>query len=188
MSYKIEESTRSVIETVGKNNTRRRVYFFVCDECKGEVKGTKSEIVKRKSRLCRYCSNQIKLNKARIVGNCNRSRPYESLYKNVKSLSIRKEIVFLLSYEEFLEFVEIKNCFYCGEDIKWSKFNTKKNGYKYNLDRKKSDLGYVKENLVVCCWRCNNSKSNRYTYEEWYGMTEYFRHQASELDKQNDLT
>lgn len=28
---------------------------------------------------------------------------------------------------------------------------------------------------VECCWRCNNAKSNNFTHEQWFKMTECFR-------------
>jgi hypothetical protein len=48
----------------------------------------------------------------------------------------------------------------------------------YQLDRKDNALGYSVDNCVVCCHRCNDAKSNGYDYEEWYGMTAYFRSKA----------
>jgi hypothetical protein len=42
-------------------------------------------------------------------------------------------------------------------------------------------LGYVEVNVVGCCKRCNIAKGNRFTYDEWYGMTEYFRRATGEL-------
>jgi hypothetical protein len=52
-------------------------------------------------------------------------------------------------------------------------------GYKgargYNLDRKDSSVGYVISNLVVCCKRCNLSKADRFTYEEWVEIGKVIR-------------
>lgn len=61
--------------------------------------------------------------------------------------------------------------------------NLLKNGSRYNLDRIDNNKGYIFSNLVVCCWRCNNSKGNRYSFEEWFGMTKFFRDK-----KEVDLT
>lgn len=176
VSYQIEEAVRSEIEIVGKARQKRRFYYFRCDKCSLEtVKCPASSLKTRKSRLCRRCSNGFKLEKARIVGDCNRRKPYESLFERCLYSANRKGIGFNLSYEEFLNFVKIRHCHYCGEKVEWSKFNLKKNGYRFNLDRKDSFKGYEEGNLVVCCWRCNEAKGNRFSYEEWYGMTEYFR-------------
>ena len=79
------------------------------------------------------------------------------------------------SHEEFLEFTSTTSCHYCHAGITWTKFNVTKHGNAYNLDRKDHTKNYVKENLVVCCARCNWGKQDQFTYEEWYGMTAYFR-------------
>lgn len=56
-----------------------------------------------------------------------------------------------------------KPCYYCGEfdkeDKKYGRFN--------GIDRLDSDLGYIKENCVSCCWWCNTIKWNK-TVEEMY--------------------
>lgn len=80
---------------------------------------------------------------------------------------------FNLTYEEFLDFVNTNNCFYCNKEVIWKDFSSQNFGY--NLDRKDNDKGYNKDNLVVCCKRCNMGKRDTFTFEEWYGMTAYFR-------------
>lgn len=62
-----------------------------------------------------------------------------------------------------LEFTKINHCTYCNSVINW---NTKNND-RYNLDRMDNSKGYTKDNLTVCCWICNNTKSNRFTHEEF---------------------
>jgi hypothetical protein len=37
----------------------------------------------------------------------------------------------------------------------------------YNLDRKDATKGYFRDNCVACCARCNRSKSNTFSFEEW---------------------
>ena len=37
---------------------------------------------------------------------------------------------------------------------------------KIDLDRKDNNLGYVKDNLCICCYLCNRTKSNFFTYDE----------------------
>ena len=80
-----------------------------------------------------------------------------------------------LSFSEFLEFTKITKCHYCNAEIHWSK----RTRSAYNLDRMDNKLAYTKENCVVCCKRCNFGKGSNFTYEEWYGMTEYLRKKQS---------
>ena len=92
----------------------------------------------------------------------SRKRPYEALYNKVKGRCARIGREFSLTYEDFLEFVAIKFCYYCGDAVMWVPFRL---GYKKtyvgsNLDRLNSGLGYTKENCVVCCWPCNEMKQS----------------------------
>ena len=45
----------------------------------------------------------------------------------------------------------------------------------YRVDRKDNSKGYVSGNVCACCKRCNFSKGDRYTYEEWFIMTRCYR-------------
>lgn len=47
-------------------------------------------------------------------------------------------------------------CFYCGIHIE---------DHTLGLDRVDSNLGYLEENVVTCCPRCNRMKSNRNVYD-----------------------
>lgn len=147
-----------------------------CSQCSTKVERPQYTL-KIWSGLCRRCANLIKLAKARTVPNPADGRPYEALYNNLVKHTKAKNKRLDLSFEEFTEFTSIKECHYCKSEVTWTIRNLTKNGYKYNLDRIDNDKGYSKENCVVCCWRCNNGRSNLFSYEEWYGMTEYLRKQ-----------
>ena len=64
-------------------------------------------------------------------------------YSDYKNGAKGRNIFFDLTLDEFRKFWG-KNCFYCG-----SKIET------IGLDRIKNDIGYVIENLISCCWKCN---------------------------------
>lgn len=98
--------------------------------------------------------------------------PYKRTYSKIKSSCKKRNIELKLTYEELVEFTKQKNCHYCGVGVTWVKHG-KVN--RYNLDRKDNKKSYSKENCVVCCWTCNNSKGNRYSYGEWYQMTSFLR-------------
>ena len=99
-----------------------------------------------------------------------RKRPYEYLYNLVVSRARSRGIDCPLSYEEFLVFTEEKTCYYCGETVEWHAVSTAGGRNRTNLDRKDNAGGYEAQNLVVCCWRCNNARGNRYTFGEWQAM------------------
>lgn len=102
-----------------------------------------------------------------------RKRPYEAQFNSLKS---RARCEFKLTYEEFLEFTKHNKCHYCGAGIIWQEYRcSKKGGTGSNLDRKDSYGPYSKENVVVCCGRCNYGKNRYFTYDEWKQIGEVIR-------------
>lgn len=159
----------TVIRDAGNNHEGSSMWLCKCD-CGNErvVRGAKLTTNWSKSCGCLTHENPSL-----------RIRPYECLYNIIVSNSkaLNREID--LSYDDFLIFTKSDFCHYCYSGVFWSEYNVTKFGRAYNLDRVDNELGYSKENLVVCCPRCNWGKGDHYSYEEWYGMTAYFR------DKQN---
>lgn len=141
----------------------RQVYVFDCFQCLNhEIRPEKKHLKTHKG-LCRYCTHK--------------GIPYKSSYNHLKDGINRtnkkrsKQKSFDLTFDEFLEFVQIKNCHYCNNKIEWVE-HTGKGQHRYNLDRKDSDLGYIKHNLVVCCKRCNYMKGSEFSYEEFKAIVE----------------
>lgn len=141
-------------------------YRFKCNNCEGEL-SLQYNYVKSSKGLCKSC---IKKN-----------RPFETAYnelKRAKRHKGNKEV--LITYEDFLEFTKKPLCHYCLNKLDWQPY-TKINGQEmkgarsYKLDRKDNNKAYTKENCVQCCWSCNQTKSNRYSYEEFYKMTDHKR-------------
>jgi hypothetical protein len=114
-----------------------------------------------KSSGCRSCNNGYK------------KRPYESLYNMLVLQCKNHSTDISLTYDEYLIFTNIKKCHYCKIDIIWKPHANQKGGYK--LDRKDNNKGYSVENCVVCCPRCNWSKSNHFTYSEWVQLGKIIR-------------
>lgn len=106
-----------------------------------------------------------------------RKRPYEHLFTQVVATASKKCLPMSLTYEEFFEFTQIPECFYCGETLIWHMHSFAHQKYicRTNLDRKDNKQGYHKENLVACCPRCNFGKADRYTHEEWVAMANALR-------------
>jgi hypothetical protein len=88
----------------------------------------------------------------------SRIRPYESLYNILVDRCKRRNLA-CMTYEEFLTFVGIDTCTYCGENvIHWKEFGAC--SCPMNLDRWDNTRGYEKDNCVVCCGACNSLKSD----------------------------
>ncbi len=121
-------------------------------------------------RKCIECANiasighkLLNLNGVKTMNKLNLKKPYEwcynMLYRKIKS-GHRITFINTLTYEEFLEFTKIDKCYYCNSNIIWRPHHIKGKGNGgYHLDRKDNNLGYTKENCVVCCFVCNKMKS-----------------------------
>jgi len=76
-----------------------------------------------------------------------------------------------ITQEEFIEWYknEVKVCRYCDltedEAKKFITFCSGRFG-RLTIDCKDNDLGYVKGNLVLACYKCNITKNDMLTYEE----------------------
>jgi hypothetical protein len=155
--------------TETSSSSRGIKYHFKCDNpsCDVVIKITKADSKNRKSAMCKKCSNLKKLEYSRSNFVSSKLRPYEALYNNFLKQCRRKKLNNSISFEDFLNFTEIKFCEYCESKITWSERNLKENGYSYNLDRKDSKVGYSVDNTSVCCWRCNDIKSNKFSHEDF---------------------
>jgi hypothetical protein len=146
-----------------KNCGPRYTYIFKCSYlgCNENIR-VRSDALKTASGKCKTHSHTKKA--------------FEGLYNRIRS--DWRGLPCPLTYKQFLEFTKIDKCHYCLSSINWIPYSTvsgKHISSAYYLDRKNNDLGHSKRNCVVCCTRCNRARSNKFTYEEWYGMTAYFR-------------
>ena len=126
-------------------------------------------------------SNLLRKGRGTVSCGCSRRRsPYEFLYTQLVSVARRNNLCFL-PFKEFLEFTSIQVCHYCGASIVWSKFRSRDAGARgYNLDRKDTKCEYQKENLVVCCKRCNRGKGDSFTHAEWIRIGSLIRQMREE--------
>ena len=76
-------------------------------------------------------------------------------YVSYKSDAKRRGIEFNLTEEEFLKYWQ-QDCYYCSSAIAT-----------IGLDRVDSSIGYSADNIVACCFSCNEMKNNK-EEEEWY--------------------
>lgn len=144
---------------IHKNSRSLNHYIFRCSLCEDLI-FVPNIGIKKHSGKCMTCANKLKCEKLK-------KRPFEALYNLFRRRN--KNVKITITYEEFLEFTKVKECHYCEAPIEWTKFSPK---YKnrtsaYNLDRKDPSKDYYKENCVVCCYECNLTKANRYSYEEF---------------------
>ncbi|MCG2703765.1 MAG: hypothetical protein L6366_05285 [Candidatus Omnitrophica bacterium] len=107
--------------------------------------------------------------------------------RNSEKLRNLKEI-FKRSFEKTLSWDKFKNkygedssrercCFYCEiketqieEMFNEGKINTKRiysRGMKMEVERKNPLVGYINGNIELCCYWCNNAKSDEFTEKEF---------------------
>jgi hypothetical protein len=87
---------------------------------------------------------------------------FNLLYGEYRRRAKKKKWKFEITLDEFKE-ITSKNCFYCGEiprarrsmgrekRICWPPAN--------GIDRVDSDSGYIKSNILPCCYVCNRMKN-----------------------------
>lgn len=74
----------------------------------------------------------------------------------IKATSKQRGLEFRIEEKDFIELMS-KECFYCGSKLH------------IGLDRVDSNYGYLLENVVPCCYRCNVAK-NTMTQEEFIDL------------------
>jgi hypothetical protein len=124
------------------------------------------EIVAWRQHRCRDCAmighiNGTTISKAGIIYNVLKNNSY-TRKKPVKVNITRKE------FKEWYDSQEQK-CHYCGrtlDEVLKSPDPLSKRIFRLTVDRRNSEKGYDKGNLVLACYRCNWVKSNFFTEQE----------------------
>ena len=96
-----------------------------------------------------------------------RLRPYEAIYNYGRRIARRIGCIWTIPYEAYAAMLgEAPVCHYCLIAVEVARHNPHdRAGRHYRLDRKDAATGYVADNVVVCCERCNFGKTNRFTYD-----------------------
>lgn len=150
-----------IIIKKSKSNSTYKTYIFKCLDCENLIKAQSSQL-KTHSGKCRKCTQKL--------------RPYEHILNELTHNCLNKTNHHInLNYEDFIKIITNSNCHYCNKELKFSKYTRDENSNymsrAYQLDRKNNNLGYTKENVVPCCWKCNRIKSNIYTYEDFIKLS-----------------
>jgi len=161
-----KDAINTQIRTYGKDKKKSKFYLFKCETCPKEIWVAEAYVQAHKGK-CRQCNPM--------------GRPYYATYSSLVVSAKRRNHINTITYKDFLEFTKIDKCHYCWTPIKWNArmmVNGKATSRAYQLDRVNNSLGYSVTNCVVCCHRCNDAKSNLFTYQEWFGMTQFLRNQS----------
>ena len=70
--------------------------------------------------------------------------PYYKIYSLYKKSANKRDILFDIDYQLFIEYMN-KSCYYCGSNA-------------IGMDRVNNKIGYIQDNVVSCCRKCNMMK------------------------------
>lgn len=163
----LDEEPKRIEKLVYKNGHMQNVYIFDCiGDCGNELRIQGPAKIEKSTGKCRSC--------------CQRGLPFEASYNELINRYDHHKKDVTITYKEYYELCKNVNCHYCNDNLNrkpYTKFKGKDvpNSRAYMLDRMDNRIGYTKDNVVNCCWKCNAAKGDRYSYEEWYNMTEYLR-------------
>ncbi len=142
-----------------------RYYWKVQCECGRTNKVRSSDLHLYKTKQCANCSGiGVRKNQYTVA--------FNGLLKSAKDRKIEVAIT-IEDYRIIAESTDI--CHYCNATLMWVKYSGRGSSNAYNLDRKDFKQGYILDNIVPCCKRCNRGKMNLWSYEEWRRMTACFR-------------
>ena len=158
-----------VLGKIGPSKNRSVIWKALCD-CGNIIEISSKSLLSGKVKSC-GCARRIK------VGEASVNRKYKSYEDSAKT----RGLGFELTKEEFVEITSL-NCAYCGVAPGQISHRDFGNGnYIYNgIDRVDNSIGYIKENIVPCCFICNRAKgaSSKEGFEEW--MKGLIKHQTTQ--------
>lgn len=155
------ENAKKVEIIKSKSGSTYKKFTFECSICKKDIKSQLSQL-KNHSGKCKKCTQKKK--------------PYEHILNELIYTCLNKTNHFIdLSYEDFIKIIKNSNCHYCDKKLIFNKHtrdgDAKYVSRAYQLDRKDNTKGYIKENVVPCCWNCNRMKSDIYTYDDFMKLS-----------------
>jgi len=144
------------------------VYIY-CENCEKMIENPKS----MDNIYCsKKCQNVILKNKERIKRNTDLEfyiRRKLAIQKNTNK-KYNTNIDYDLNYLISLGI----NCFYCNTVCEFGYNKDSNHPSTLSYDKKNSNIGYIKENIVVCCWFCNRMK-NQTSYEDWMQFINFIK-------------
>jgi hypothetical protein len=72
------------------------------------------------------------------------------------------------------------NCYYCQTECSFGYSLDSWHADTLSYDKKNPDIGYLKENVVVCCWFCNRMK-NQTKYPDWVQFIDFVKNKETNV-------
>ena len=102
---------------------------------------------------------------------------HKGLFESLQKYYVQHIFPIVFPYEDFEKFYNSRSeCEYCHITVEkihalidGQLLNKKKDtrGWSLEIDRKKPNYEYTKENCVWCCYWCNNAKTDEFSYDEY---------------------
>ena len=160
--YKIGENVANTTFTYIKEDleksTSNHRYFKVKCSC-GDIISTRIDKVKGS---CRKCANKKRRDS---FTQKNKESLINSLIGSYIKNAFERNYEFNLSNEIFENLI-FKNCYYCGTIPYNKKTMGNKSMYYNGIDRKDNTIGYIEDNCVSCCGKCNMMK-NKWSHDDF---------------------
>jgi hypothetical protein len=152
----LKNNRLTAIKHLGKNNYSNHIYECLC-ECGKRLNIEGSDFKTGRIKSCGYCTKSINSANKLPYG----EMLYNTLYQDYQIKAKQRDIEFDIPKDIFLQEIN-KNCHYCNQEPS----NLKKNKSKWNpeqilysgLDRVDNNKGYLVDNIVPCCFICNQAK------------------------------
>jgi len=126
----------------GKDKSRKDGLRYICKQCANEYNKNFSKTAEQKEHKRKYA---IKYRKTSETYKKYCDTPNYA-YTQYKASSKTRKLLFDITFEDFLTFWRIP-CYYCNDSIET-----------IGLDRIDSSKGYIINNIVSCCTKCNYMK------------------------------
>lgn len=150
------------------------VYIY-CETCKKLVENPKFMDQIYCSKKCQNINSRVK-KKNRLNTHLNR---YISNKLSIHK-STNKNYNTLVDYDSDHLVSLGLNCYYCQTECSFGYSLDSWHADTLSYDKKNPDIGYIKENVVVCCWFCNRMK-NQTKYPDWVQFIDFVKNKETKV-------
>jgi hypothetical protein len=174
----VKYGSMTIVEVTRRDPKNKHHYFVLCKcDCGNEKEVRLSGLQQGSTISCGCVGKEIR--RLSNIGNTYARLPHgenakRRLFEKYKQDSKKRGITFDLTFDQFIS-ITGQDCYYCG--CKPSKTIHPKNangGYTYNgVDRTNNEIGYVIDNSVPACTKCNSAK-NSITKEMIFKLYHHF--------------
>jgi len=132
----------------------------------------KSCITKYQKSRSKEIKKYVKNNKVNVAKSQRRySLKPTGIYRGLKSHNERRSYEFNIDKDDFIKWYnkQKQQCHYCNRTLGEVQTDTREkeqNKTRLSIDRKDNSLGYILDNIVLACRRCNYIKGDYFTEKE----------------------